>query len=298
MGLKEKIEEVAEGLEGTLGVAVKHLGTGEEVLINGDDFFPLASALKVPVLIALHRQVDEGKISLDERLEMTEDAKVPGGGILQHLTPGLETVVRDYVTLMMMISDNTATVMVVNLVGRENINETMRRLGLKTNVMVSRERFHAAARGKLRQSKQDRESQLVNMMTPRGMMALLEKLYQGEAASRSSCDDIIDLMKRCQTGENRLRKYLPRDEVEVANKTGTMAIRKKGTMGGPKMGAVMPHKTGIVYGAVIDVGIVFPKERDPYIICGFSKDLSENDDGEEAIATVSKFVYEHFISET
>lgn len=286
MGLKEKIEEVAEGLEGTLGVAVKHLGKGEEVLINGDDFFPLASALKVPVLITLYRQVDEGKISLDERLVMTEDAKVPGSGILQHLTPGLETVVRDYVTLMMMISDNTATVMLVDLVGRENINEAMRRLGLKTNVMVSRERFH----GKVRQSRQDRESQLVNMMTPRGMMALLEKLYRGEAASRSSCDDIIDLMKRCQTGDNRLRKYLPRDEVEVAEKTGTMAIRKKGAVGGPK--------PGIVYAAVIDVGIVFPKERDPYIICGFSKDLSENDDGEEAIATVSKLVYEHFTSET
>jgi len=286
MGLKEKIEEVAEGLEGTLGVAVKHLGTGEEVLINGDDFFPLASALKVPVLITLYRQVDEGKISLDEKLVMTEDAKVPGGGILQHLTPGLEMVVRDYVTLMMMISDNTATVMVVDLVGRENINETMRRLGLETNIMVSRERFH----GKVLQSSQDRELQLVNMMTPRGMMALLEKLYRGEAASRSSCDDIIDLMKRCQTGENRLRKYLPRDEVEVADKTGTMAIRKTGTVGGPK--------PGIVYAAVIDVGIVFPKERGPYIICGFGKDLSENDDGEEAIATVSKFVYEHFISET
>ena len=286
MGLKEKIEEVAEGLEGTLGVAVKHLGTGKEVLINGDDFFPLASALKVPVLITLYRQVDEGKIGLDEKLVMTEDAKVPGGGILQHLTPGLETVVRDYVTLMMMISDNTATVMVVDLVGRENINEAMRRLGLKTNVMVSRERFH----GKVRHSRQDRESQLINMMTPRGMMALLEKLYRGEAASRSSCDDIIDLMKRCQTGENRLRKYLPRDEVEVAEKTGTMAIRKKGAVGSPK--------PGIVYAAVIDVGIVFPKERDPYIICGFSKDLSENDDGEEAIATVSKLVYEHFTSET
>jgi beta-lactamase class A len=130
------------------------------------------------------------------------------------------------------------------------------------------------------------------------MMALLEKLYRGEAASRSSCDEIIDLMKRCQTGANRLRKYLPRDEVEVADKTGTMATRKKGTLGGPKTGPVMPHKTGIVYAAVIDVGIVFPKERDPYVICGFSKDLSENDDGEEAIATVSKFVYEHFISET
>jgi len=121
------------------------------------------------------------------------------------------------------------------------------------------------------------------------MMALLEKLYRGEAASRSSCDDIIDLMKRCQTGENRLRKYLPRDEVEVAEKTGTMMIRKTGTVGA---------KTGIVRAAVIDVGIVFPKERDPYIICGFGKKLSENDDGEEAIATVSKFVYEHFMSET
>jgi beta-lactamase class A len=174
----------------------------------------------------------------------------------------------------------------------------MLRLGLKTNIMFSRERLRVTARGKFRQSRQEQESQLVNMMTPRGMMALLEKLYLGEAASRSSCDDIIDLMKRCQTGEKRLRKYLPLDEVEVADKTGTMAIRKKGAVVGPKTGAVMPHKTGIVYAAVIDVGIVFPKKGDPYIICYFSKELSENDDGEEAIATVSKFVYEHFVSET
>lgn len=297
MGLREKIEEVAEGLEGTLGVAVKDLGTDEEILINGDDFFPLASALKIPVLITLYRQVDEGKINLEEKMVMKEVAQVPGGGILQHLTPGLETVVRDYVTMMMMISDNTATVMLVELVGRENINETMRRLGLETDIMVNRDRFHAAAHRKLRQRRQGLEPQLANMMTPRGMMALLEKLYRGEAASRSSCDDIIDLMKRCQTGENRLRKYLPLDKVEVADKTGTMAISKKGAMEGPK-GAVMPHKKGIVYVAVVDVGIVFPKERAPYIVCGFSKDLSENDDGEEAIATVSKFVYKHFMSET
>lgn len=288
MVLKEKIEGVTEGLEGTMGVAVKNLGTGEEVLINGDDFFPLASALKLPVLIALYRQVDEGKISLDDRLVMTDDPKIPGGGVLQHLTPGLETVIRDYVTLMMMLSDNMATVMMVDLVGRENINEAMRILGLKTNIMVSRERFREKAR---QSSRPDRESQLINMMTPRGMMALLEKLHRGEAASRGSCDEIIDLMKRCQTGENRIRKYLPRDEVEVADKTGTMATRKKGAVG-------VPHKPGIVYVAVIDVGIVFPKERDPYIICGFSKDLSEIDDGEEAIATISKFVYEHFMSVT
>ena len=293
MGLKEKIEEVAEGLEGTLGVAVKHLGTGEEVLINGDELFWMASTFKVPVIVTLYREMDGGKVSLDEKLVMTEYARVPGSGIIQQLTPGLEMTVRDYRTLMMIISDNTATDMMVELVGKENVNKTMLQLGLKkTNISTCREilfetaglsdipskdRTYKLYHEKARQRRAERgprkvERTLNNTTTPRDMMFLLEKLYRGEVASRSSCDEIIDLMKRCQTGENRLRKYLPRDEVEVA------------------------HKTGTVSGVVNDVGIVFPRGESPYIICCLAKDLTNHSAGEEAIATVSKIVYDYFTS--
>lgn len=291
MSLKEKIIEAFVGLEGTIGVAVKHLETGEEFLIEGDTLFPMASVFKVPVIITLYKQVEEGKINLDEKIEMTDYARVPGSGLLKQLTPGLGMPVRDYRTLMMIISDNTATDMIVNLVGKENVNETMRKLGLKkTRIMTCREiLFELAGLGdippedrtierfnkRVRRRRPDRGSQRVerkwdNVSTPRDMMLLLEKICKGEATSRSSCDEIIDLMKRCQTGRNRIWKYLPRGEVEVA------------------------HKTGTVRGVVNDVGIVFPHEKEPYILCCFTKELSANSDGEEAIATVSKIAYEHF----
>ena len=307
MALEEKIKEIAEGLKGTLGVAVKHLKSGEEAMVNGDDLFQLASVFKVPVIVTLYRQADSGKIDLDERVEMTEHAKVPGSGVLRELTPGLELTIKDYRTLMMMISDNTATDMIVDLVGKDDVNNTMLEFGLqRTKISTCREiLFELVGLGDV--DPKDRTMQLWsetmrkiqegiisrpsrvkmdvgNVSTPREMMTLLEKIYEGEAASRTSCEEIIALMKRCQTGENRIWRHLPRDKVEVA------------------------HKTGTVMGVVNDVGIIFPKDGDPYILCAFTKNLVGEDvesttskevaeatsRGEEAISRVSKIAYEYF----
>jgi beta-lactamase class A len=307
LSLKERIEEVAEGLRGTLGVAMKNLGTGEKVLVKGNTLFQLASVFKVPVIVTLYRQADAGKINLDDYIEMTDYARVPGSGVLRELTPGLKLKVRDYRTLMMMISDNTATDTIVNLVGKENVNDTMLKLGLqKTKISSCRDiLFEFIGLGDI--APENRTIQLWeetmkkmlervpsrpprvkgkadNVSTPGEMMMLLEMIYKGEAASKGACDEIIGLMKKCQTGENRIWKYLPREKVELA------------------------HKTGTVRGVVNDSGIVFPKNGDPYIICAFAKDLvgkgpesmtsqamaEATTNGEEAIAKVSKIVYEHF----
>ena len=307
MGLKEQIVEVADGLRGTLGVAVKNLETGEETTVNGDEVFQLASVFKVPVIVTLYRQADAGEIDLDERVEMTDYARVPGSGIIKELTPGLKLTIRDYRTLMMMISDNTATDMVVGLVGKERVNDAMLELGLRnTKISTCRDLlFELAGMGdvdpekrtiqlfyetmkKMQEGKIGRprkmEMEKDNFSTPVDMMTLLEKIYRGEAASETGCEEIIALMKRCQTGENRIWKHLPRDRVEVA------------------------HKTGTVMGVVNDVGVVFPKDGDPYILCAFTKNLVGEDvrsltpkeisegtaRGEEAIAKVSRIVYDYF----
>lgn len=307
MSLKERIEEVAGGLKGTLGVAVKNLGTGEKVLVRGNTLFQLASVFKVPVIVTLYRQADAGKINLDDYVEMTDYARVPGSGVLRELTPGLKLRVRDYRTLMMMISDNTATDTVVNLVGKDNVNDTMLELGLqKTNISTCRDLlFELIGLGEVAPEKRTiqlweetmkkmmerppsrpprAKGKEKNVTTPGEMMTLLEMIYKGEAASKGACEEIIGLMKKCQTGENRIWKYLPREKVEVA------------------------HKTGTVRGVVNDAGVVFPKSGAPYIICTFAKDLvgkgpesmtsqamaKATANGEEAIAKVSKIVYEHF----
>jgi len=300
LSLKEKIEQVAEGLKGTLGVAVKQLGTSKEVTVRGNTVFQLASVFKVPVIVTLYRQADAGKIDLDNYFEMTDYERVPGSGVLKELTPGLKLKIRDYRTLMMMISDNTAADTIVNLVGKENVNNTMLELGLKeTRISTCRDilfelvglsdidpkdmtiELWNEALKKMRdkptsQPSKESKVEMDNVSTPRDMMVLLEKVYKGEAASRGSCDEIIELMKKCQTGENRIWRHLPRDRVEVA------------------------HKTGTISDVVNDVGIVFPKGKAPYILCVFTKDIVNEgkletvEIGEEAIAKVSKIAYEYF----
>jgi len=300
MDLKSSIEEIPKDLEVTLGVAVKNLETDEEVIVNGDTVFPLASVFKIPVTVTLHRMIDAGNIKLEDKMKLTDYAKVPGSGVLKELTQYLEMNVGDYRTLMMIISDNTATDMIIDLLGKENINNAMLEFGLKeTRISTCRDilfelvglsdvdpkdmtiELWNEALKKIRdkttsQPSKESKMEIDNVSTPREMMMLLEKIYKGEAASRGSCNEIVELMKKCQTGENRIWKYLPRDRVDIA------------------------HKTGTVNSVVNDVGIVFPKWKAPYILCVFTKDIVNEENreivaiGEETIAKVSKIAYEYF----
>ena len=113
MNLYESIKKTIEGFNGTLGVAIKHFKTGESADINGDELFPTASVFKVPVIVELYRQVDEGVINMDEEVTLLEKDKVPGSGVLRELSEGLTTSIRDLTELMMILSDNTATDIVV-----------------------------------------------------------------------------------------------------------------------------------------------------------------------------------------
>jgi len=300
MDLKTNLEGIEKDFEGTIGITAKTLGTGEEAIVNGDILFPLASVFKIPVIVTLYRQVDAGNISLDAKIEMTDYARVPGSGVLKELSPGHEMTIRDYRTLMMLISDNTATDMVVDLLGKENINNTMIELGLKdTRITTCREILFSLLglanvdtkewtidlwnetikkrRDEGYTPPEELRRKMDNVTTPNDMMKLLEKIYKGEAASRSSCDEILELMKKCQTGKNRISKHIPRDEIKIA------------------------HKTGTITGVVNDVGIVFPKEKEPYIICVFTKDIEGEPEiyvpiGEKAIATASKIAYDCFVN--
>ena len=110
---------------------------GEAASLNGDELFPTASVFKVPVIVELYRQVEAGAVSLEEELALREEDKVPGSGILQELSPGLMVTLRDLVSLMMIVSDNTATDLLIEKVGMENVNATLRRLGLKRTTVVA-----------------------------------------------------------------------------------------------------------------------------------------------------------------
>ena len=101
------VETEISQVSGVVGVSAKHLETGHEIRHNADVAFFTASTFKVPVLVELYRQIDEGKINLNARVELTNDMRAPGGGVLKELGAGLQPTVHDLAVLMIINSDNT-----------------------------------------------------------------------------------------------------------------------------------------------------------------------------------------------
>jgi beta-lactamase class A len=292
MTLYNEIVKETRGFERSLGVAVRHLGTGEEVSFNGDELFPTASVFKVPVIVELYRQVEAGVLSLDDRLVLKDSLKVPGSGILKELSEGLEVTVRDLSRLMMILSDNTATDMLVERVGKENVNATMRRFGLKNTIVVADCRdllFDLVGENSLPDEEKTLDLYLKlakngankgswslgtarnDVTTPSEMNQLLWQIVEGNAAGRANCDAILDTMGKCQTGEYRVPKYLPAEKVKMQRKTGSLpGIRN-------------------------DVGVItILATGERYIISCFSKGAPDTYAVEEAIARVSRNVYGYF----
>ncbi len=292
MSLKDAISEIAEGFDGVLGVSIRHLGTEETARIKGRTLFPTASVFKVPVVVDYFRQVDAGKLDPDEVHFLTDADKVPGSGVLKELTEGMPVTYRDLLHLMMIVSDNTATDLVASKVGFENVNGAMRALGLRKTTVTKYCReilfdlvgindlsikemtldvFQEAAEpgeytGSWSLGVEDND-----VSTPDEMTKLLGLIVDGKAASRKSCDEILTIMSKCQTGSYRIPKYLPRKAV------------------------ILQRKTGSLPGIRNDVGVVTIKATgEKYAITCFTKEASDIYAAEEAIAQVSLKAYEYF----
>jgi len=268
------------------------LGTGEEASYNGDRLFPTASVFKVPVLVEFYRQAERGALSLDQQVVLTERDKVPGSGVLKELSEGLSVSLRDLLSLMMMVSDNTATDLIAGRVGFDNVNKTLDELGLqKTRVQkycreilfdlvgvndTPLEDMTIDLFGELSEDGEYDGSWSLgvednDVTTPNEMTRLLELIVNGEAAGRESCDEILAIMGKCQTGQYRIPKYLPKKEV------------------------VLQRKTGSLPGIRNDVAVVTVKSSDTkYILSCFTMDSEDVYEAEETIAEVSRGVYEHF----
>jgi beta-lactamase class A len=289
MTLYGEIVRETAGLEKVLGVSVRHLGTGEEAAFNGDALFPTASVFKVPVIVELYRQLGEGKLSLDDKLVLKDSLKVPGSGILKELSEGLTVSVRDLSRLMMILSDNTATDMLVERVGKDNVNATMRRLGLRNTVVVADCRdllfdlvgenslpdeektldlYLKLAKGGANKGSWSLGTDRNDVTTPIEMGKLLGMIAEGKVSGHEA---ILETMGKCQTGEYRVPKYLPGEKVRMQRKTGSLpGIRN-------------------------DVGVItILATGERYVISCFAKGAADVYAAEEAIARVSRNVYNYF----
>jgi len=264
-GLDAQCKAIAGRLSGTVGIAVKTLRSGDSFYVNEHEPFPSASTIKIHILLELFNQVKSGKRSLAEMIDVPMSGRVgplwdqDSSGILKDLESVSRISLKDAATLMMIVSDNVATNLIIDLLGIENIQKMIRSLGLRNT--------------KLQRKMMDRESAargLQNLTTPYDLIRTMELIANAQALDSSSCGAILGIMSRAQDVMG-LRRLIPQ------------TVR-------------LEHKTGDDDDLSHDVGIV-SLPHNPFIIAVMTKSVNFLD-GYDAIAEIGKLFYDRLASRT
>jgi len=254
--LQRDLKTVDDQLDGVMGLAVKDLTSGEEFFINPDEVMPQASSIKITVLAELYRQAQTAKLRLTDEYVVRKEDLVPGSDIMLGLTPGITRVtLRDVATFMVAVSDNSATNVLIDRIGMENVNSMLESQGLHTT-RLRRKMMD------LKAASEGRE----NVSSPREMMTLLETIYRGKLLNKEMTDDYIKVLSTHK--ESALLQGLP-DGAVAASKPGELeAVRN-------------------------DSGIIFVKNR-PYILCVMTAYLKDEKEGQAAIRKIAGLTYSYF----
>jgi beta-lactamase class A len=209
--LLDQWRAVVQPAKGVVGVAALDLATGEFFGLNEQLVFAQASAIKVPLLVEVYRQAQAGKFGLADRRVIGPGDKVAGSGILQALGDStVQLSVRDLCVLMIALSDNTATNLLIDLVGMDNLNQAMRAGGWpNTRLQRKMIRPEESARGQ------------ENISTPAEAVRILQKIHQGTVVSPAACADMLTILQERGKEAGKLKAGLP-EGVVVANKDGSL----------------------------------------------------------------------------
>lgn len=211
--LRRALEAAMRDYPGVAGVSVRNLATGESLSIRGDETFPSASLVKVPVLVALLDQVERGSIRLDERMGMVARDRVGGSGVLQYMESGLPLTVGDAAWLMIVLSDNTATNLLLDKLNVRTVWEKMEALGLPHTKIHSKTFLRATSIAPDSSVKYG-----LGVAVPDEMVRLFALLHEGRAVS-PAMDSLALRMLRANQDASKLVRWLPQD-VPVAHKSG------------------------------------------------------------------------------
>ena len=299
--LESEIGRLSSISGGKVGVGIIHLESGRELFVNGSEPFPMASTFKVPIAVELLTRVQTGTVRLDSMITLRPTDLHPGSGTLTGLfnDPGVTLSVHNLLELMLLISDNSATDIMLNVAGGPAaVNARSTALGIK-GVSVDRPtiqliadvvgvkdlgaesswsiaKFDSLSRtvtpaqrmGARTSFYQDRR----DTSTPEGMARLLAKIWRGEALDAARTAQLLDIMLRCETGAARLKGVLP-PNTAVRHKTGSLGI-----------------------GVTNDVGIIdLPEGAGHVVVAVFVKEaMSDVASQERAIAQIARAVYDYF----
>jgi beta-lactamase class A len=237
-------------------VAARDVRRGRSLDLRPDERFPAASVIKVCILVELMARVEEGGFRLEQRVLLRDAEKMPGSGVLSQLHAGLELTLEDLAHLMITISDNTASNMLIDLLGCERINARMEGLGL-TQSRLERKFFDYEARERGRD----------NWITAREMADLLVGIERRQVVSPPACEKMLAILRK-QQFDGRIPRLLPPD-TPVANKTGTIST------------------------ACHDIGIIY-SPAGPLALAVLTRDVGDTAAAEGAIRHVARLVYHHW----
>lgn len=200
LALDGRVRAEVSQFKGKVSLFAKNLDTGVVYELGGDDRVPTASTIKIAIMVEAFARVNEGKAKWTDDLVLTKEKKVGGSGVLAEFAPGLHLTFRDAVTLMMIMSDNTATNLVIDVLTADAVNARMESLGFKETRLMRR----VFGGGESLEGKKEENKRFgLGRTTPREMVSLLEKLERGEVISPAASKEMLDLMKREQ-GTNGL----------------------------------------------------------------------------------------------
>lgn len=266
--LESRIRELiaASGVE-IVGVAFYDLAGGRELLINADERFHAASTMKVPVMMEIFRQASEGRISLDEKIAIKNEFTSIADGSHYSITAesdsegtlykriGQKETIRELMRLMIDVSSNLATNILIDLVTPERVMELMNQLGAK-NIRVLRgvEDSKAFEKG------------LNNSTTARDLMILLRHIAERKAVSPSASDEMTKVLL-----DQKFNEGIP---------------------AGLPSTAKVAHKTGSITRVNHDAAIVFLPSRKPYVLVVLTRGIEEEKRAHKLIADISRAAYE------
>lgn len=255
--LHDELEDLARraaAAGGRLGLAVHDLGTGERAGVEAGRVFTAASLIKLPVMAALLSGTEAGTWSLDDRLPLDPASGVGGAGVVAELADVPDLSVRDLLTLMIIISDNTAANLLIDLLGMDAVTSWCARHGMPRTVLA-RSMMDAGARARGDE----------NLTTPSDMAVLLTGLARGDLLGGRATAHALDVLTRQQAGD-RLPRHLPR-------------------------GVRLAHKTGELEGVRHDAGIVLADGRAPIVVVAMTEGMADEDHAADLVAEAGRVVY-------
>lgn len=218
--LQANVERIAKSERATWGIYVKSLETGEEVAVDADRQMETMSTIKIPLMVEVFEQIKAGRFALSDKYTYAAADMRPGTGIIQRLDPGAQLTVKDLITLMVIVSDNTATDALYRMVGGPDaVTRRMASLGLtRTHPVNIGETWFAALRAAPSTEQFYREGKHpFGLSTPRETGRLLEMMEKGTLVDKASSDLMLEIM-RAQLYRTRIPRYL--NGWRVPHKTG------------------------------------------------------------------------------